>query len=240
MKMLAISEKEDRNIPLQEFELTKKEKIDLEHWHKKSRDAKESDRLKGILLRSEGWTVGMIAQALRIHESTITRHINDYREGKLTLTSGGSTSLLNEIQTQMLTTHLEIYTYQSTQEIIAHVQKEYRISYSVPGFNKWLHRHGFSYKKPKGYPHKASKNEPEKFISCYKKLKKNLGPNENILFMDSCHPSMSTKMSHGWIKKGHSKPIKTTASRTRINIIGAINMSKLTKPIVGFYSTVDS
>ena len=42
----------------------------------------------------------MIAQALRIHETTVTRHLNDYQEGKLSISSGGSSSFLNKIQTQ--------------------------------------------------------------------------------------------------------------------------------------------
>lgn len=65
-------------------------------------DSKASDRIKAVLLRSEGWTVPMISQALRRHESTIIRHLNDFREGKLTLSSGGSGSHLTESQTQEL------------------------------------------------------------------------------------------------------------------------------------------
>ena len=45
--------------------------------------------------------------------------------------------------------------------------------------------------------------------------------------MDSVHPSMNTKISHGWIKKGSDKVIATTASRSRLNISGAINLDKM-------------
>lgn len=224
---------------MQEFKLTKKAKTDLEIMHKKSKSFKDADRIKAILLRSEDWTVPMIAQALRLHESTIIRHINDYTEGKLTIASGGSNSLLNETHTQALIAHLEINTYQTTQEIIAYIQKKYKVSYTVPGLNKWLHRNGFSYKKPKGFPYKANKEQQEAFMASYDKLKKSIGPDEGILFMDACHPSMATKISHGWIKKGQSKAIETSSSRTRLNLIGAINLEKLTKPVLGSYSSVD-
>jgi len=64
--------------------LTQAQKKDLEHRHKKARDSRESDRIKAILLRSEGWTIPMIAQALRKHEVSISRHIQDYlKEEKL-------------------------------------------------------------------------------------------------------------------------------------------------------------
>ncbi len=72
--------------------LTNKEKSALEARHKACRDAKESDRIKAVLLRAEDWTIPMFSQALRIHENTVSRHINDYQDGKITISSGGSTS----------------------------------------------------------------------------------------------------------------------------------------------------
>jgi transposase len=224
---------------MEKFNLTSKDKAALELLHKQCRDAKESDRIKVILLRSEDWTIHMIAQALRIHESTVTRHINDYLDGKLNIASGGSSSMLSETQTEELLSHLTQNTYRTTQEIIAYIEDTYDVSYSVPGMNKWLHRNGFSYKKPKGYPYKASEEQQAKFISAYNKLKASIPSDEGILFMDSCHPSMATKLSCGWIKTGQSKPIETTASRTRMNLIGALNLSKLSKPIIASYTTVN-
>lgn len=211
----------------------------LELRHKQCRDVKECYRINAVLLRSEGWTIPMIAQALRIHESTVTRHINDYLDGKLNIASGGSTSMLSEAQTSGLLSHLTQNTYRTTQEIIAYIEETYNVGYSVPGMNKWLHRNDFSYKKPKGYPHKASVEQQEQFIAAYNKLKSTMASDEGILFMDACHPSMATKISCGWIKKGQSKPIETTASRTRMNLIGALNLSKMSKPIVASYTTVD-
>lgn len=45
--------------------------------------------------------------------------------------------------------------------------------------------------------------------------------------MDSAHPTMATKVVCGWIKKGVDKPIGQTASRTRVNVMGAIELSTL-------------
>lgn len=224
---------------METFNLTAKEKKELEQRHHSCRDGKERDRIKAVLLRSEAWTIPMISQALRIHESTVTRHINDYLNGKLNIASGGSSSMLSEAQTDKLLSHLTQNTYRTTQEIIAYIKDTYDVSYSVPGMNKWLHRNGFSYKKPKGYPYKASANEQQKFVCAYNKLKVALPSDEGILFMDSCHPSIATKLSCGWIKTGQSKPIETTASRTRMNLIGALNLSKISNPIIASYSTVD-
>ena len=59
------------------------------------------------------------------------------------------------------------------------------------------------------------------------------------MFMDSCHPSMATKITHGWIKTGQSRAIGTTASRTRLNLVGAISLDNISNPVVASYTTVD-
>ena len=60
------------------IQLIQKEKEALALRHKKSRDKRECDRIKAVLLCHEGWTSSMIAQALRKHEASIVRHLNDF------------------------------------------------------------------------------------------------------------------------------------------------------------------
>lgn len=67
--------------------------------------------------------------------------------------------------------------------------------------NKWLHRNGFTYKKPSGVPHKFSEEKQRQFIEYYKELKTTVG-DEPILFIDGVHPTQATKISYGWIRKG--------------------------------------
>lgn len=45
--------------------------------------------------------------------------------------------------------------------------------------------------------------------------------------MDSAHPTMATKVVDKWIKKGIDKPIAKTASKTRVNITAAIELSSM-------------
>ena len=81
--------------------LTSQQKTDLESRHKKACDARECDRIKAVLLASEGWSVSSIAQALRKSEFSISRHLNDYlKSEKLKPENGGSESHLNDEQTQ--------------------------------------------------------------------------------------------------------------------------------------------
>lgn len=226
--------------PMKKIHLTAKEKNILELRHTKCDDRKEGDRIKAVLLCSEGWTVPMISQALRLHESTIARHLNDYREGKLNINSGGSISQLSDSQTQELINHLEEHTYHYVHEIIKYVKEQFSICYSIPGMNKWLHRNNFSYKKPKGYPHKLNRQQQAEFIDAYNLLKSTLNPEDNLYFADSVHPSMATKLEFGWIRKGKNKTIGTTASRTRLNIIGALKLDDIGNTIIDKYDTVNA
>ena len=46
--------------------ITEQQKAELERLHDSSRDGRVRDRIKAILLASEGWSSAMIAQALRL------------------------------------------------------------------------------------------------------------------------------------------------------------------------------
>lgn len=223
-----------------EISLTSQEKSSLEERHRKTRDVHEHDRIKAILLRSEGWTVSSIAQALRVHESTITRHVKDYlKNQKLNFSKGGKESLLSEAQTEALITHLSTTLYHHTHDIIDYIERRWNIRYSVPGLNKWLHRNGFSYKKPKGRPHKAEEQKQAEFIELYENLKSELSPNEKLLFIDATHPTQATKISYGWIRTGKTQEVSTTASRTRLNLIGAVDLAEPERATVVAYDTVN-
>ena len=238
--MLAFLIQEDQYKDMPQVSLSKQQKSILESRHKRTRNGKERDRIKAVLLRSEGWTLEQIAQALRIHESSIKRHIEDFRDkNKLFLSSGGSESKLNEEQKQELIAHITKYTYTKQTDIITYIKKTYQVNFTVPGINKWLKRHGFSYKKPKSMPYKVDLEKQAEFIEKYQKLKDSLGENEGIFFMDAVHPTQATKVSYGWIKTGTDKPIQTTGSRTRVNIIGAIQLKNIAKAVASQYDTVN-
>ena len=185
------------------FKLTNDQRVNLDFLHEQTRDGKVRDRIKVVLLRSEGWTTALIAQALRLHETTIIRHINDYIEKeKLKPENGGSTSYLSREQTEEIVLHLMTETYQCSYQIIDYIFDNHKIRFSISGLNKWLHRQGFSYKKPKGVPHKFDLVKQAEFIEKYEALKAQV-TDEPILFIDAMHPTQATKVSGGWIKRGH-------------------------------------
>lgn len=208
--------------------LTEAQKVHLKERHKTEHDGRIRDRIKAVLLNDKGWTYKQIAEALLIHETTVWGHLNDYiQEDKLKPRSGGSRSKLDEQQTEALIAHLDENTYPSTKEIIGHIKQTYGVSYTQQGMHDWLTLHRFSHKKPKGIPAKFNVERQAAFIKKYDELKATLNANELILFMDSVHPTQETKITYGWIRTGVEKLIATVASRKRINLTGAIDLSTM-------------
>lgn len=222
--------------------ITETEKQALEKQHKTERDRRIADRIKAVLLHSEGWSQIDIAQALRIRPETVHDHLCDYQNSqKLKPQNGGSQSQLNEQQSTSLIGHLEERTYLKVSEICAYVEVTHHVKFTVSSMTKWLKRNGFSYKKPKATPAKADPVLQAEFIKQYQQLLNATPEDEPIEFADSVHPTMATKVIYGWIRKGkeHDKIIATTASRIRMNLMGSINLETM-EVTVNEYETVDS
>jgi len=220
--------------------LDHKEAEGLKARHRQEKNRKVADRIKAILLSDQGWTYRQIAQALLIDEQSVGRHVDEYKKtGKLGLLNGGSLGKLNQEQVEELTCHVQNITYLKIADIISHVQKQYGVVYTTQGMTPWMHAQGFSFKKPKGTPAKADPMKQEAFVRVYEKLLDHTPEDEPILFGDGVHPTMATKVSYGWIKTGTNKPIATTASRTRMNLMGALNLENM-QVVIGSYDTIDS
>ena len=158
---------------------------------------------------------------------------------KLKPENGGSKSHLNPDQTAQLMSHLEANTYLKSEHVCAYVEQTFGVKFTVSGMTKWLTRNGFSYKKPKGTPAKADPEKQAEFIRYYENLLNTLPEDEPVEFADAVHPTMATKVTYGWIRKGQDKLIATTASRTRINLLGSINLETMDVTIAS-HETIDS
>jgi transposase len=208
--------------------LSPEEIASLRLQHRKEKDRRVADRIKAVLLFHRGWSYKQIAEALFLDEITVSKHIREYQEEKkLRIVTGGSESKLSPAQTAELNVHLAAHTCVKVVDICAYVKGQYGIEYTISGMTSWLKKNGFSFIKPHGVPAKADPEKQKQFITEYEKLKEETPENEPILFCDAVHPTMATKTSYGWIKKGTRKIIKTTGSRTRMNIIGAINLKSM-------------
>ncbi len=111
----------------------------------------------------------------------------------------------------------------STKEVISYVKNKFKVTYSISGMNNLLHRLGFTFKKAKGVPGKAKKEDQEQFLKVYRGLK----PHGKVYFGDATHPLHNSILSYGWIKKGSEKEVFTNSGRNRVNIFGAISINDL-------------
>jgi len=220
--------------------LTHEEILSLRAQHKKEHDRRICDRIKAVILSNQGWSNEKIAEALLLHVDTISDHLKEFEElKKLSTNNGGSSSQLNAAHTLELINHIESYTYVKVKDLAAYIKTTYQISFSVPGLTKWLHRNNFSYKQPKGVPAKADPEKQQEFIKKYEDLMAKTLEDEPVVFGDGVHPTMATKISCGWIRTGQAKLIKTTASRTRMNIFGSLNLEDM-KLVSTIHETIDS
>ncbi len=202
MKLLDFLQNEDHSDVMTIY-LSEEQKQTLINLHLTCRDRHICDRIRCVLLSADEWSPDMIARSQLIHEATVRRHLSDgLNEEKLKPGNGGSQSHLNEAQTAELITYLMANLLPTTQAIVSVVDDLWGISYTVPGMNKWLHKHGVSYKKPVGIPHKFSAEAQQAFVDAYEGLQHEAGDDEPILFIDGVHPTQGTKLAYGWMPKG--------------------------------------
>jgi transposase len=209
--------------------LTKEEQIDLRRQHRSEKDGKARDRIKAVLLSNKGWTCDEIAEVLFIDDWTVRDHINAYKKTKKLANehSTGRPSKFTKEQEADLLAHITDITYVNAADICIYAKSKYDVTFSAKGMVLWLKEHGFVYKKPKPVPRNADPERQKAFIVEYEKMKKETPLDEPILFGDAVHPTSETKISYGWIPKGQERVIETTASRIRMNIVGAINLETM-------------
>lgn len=195
--------------------------------HKHERDKLVCDRIKVVLAYDEGYEPIDISKIVLLSAATARRYVDDYLASeKLSPNYHGSESKLNQESEQQLIAHLKVNTYLYVKDICVYVKKQFKVKYRVSGMTKWLHAHGFCYKKPHGVPAKANAAAQKEFLEGYLKLKKEAAiANEVILFVDSSHPQHQTQLAYGWILKGERKEIPMTGTQRRVNVMGAINLT---------------
>lgn len=165
--------------------LTTKERENLIKHHRQERAGRVRDRIKAVLAYDDGYSYSEIAKILLLDDETIRRHVEDYlNKKKLNPENGGSASKLSESESQKLIQHLSEVTYLYVKDICVYVKKDYQKKYSISGMTKWLHANGFSYKNPHAVPAKANKEQQQKFVKYYNKLKQKTGKKEPIYFVD--------------------------------------------------------
>lgn len=218
--------------------LTEEQVATLKIAHKQTREKRFADRIKAVLMVHNGFTYEQIQTALLLDEVTVRRYCKQFQEkgveGLLECQYHGGKSRLSVLQQNMLEAYLVSNTLTTAQQIRSYIQTTYGKTYTLIGVTKLLHRMCFTYKKPKVIPGKVSKEQQEQFLALYHNLKNNMGTKDHLYFSDATHPTHNTKPSYGWIKKGKRNDvyIKSNTGRSRLNILGALDIKDKTAVVI--------
>jgi len=228
---------------MKDYHLSPQQIAELEKLHLSLRDKRQADRVKAVLALAKGWSAAEVAQILLIDEKTSRNYFEQYlRGGDDALRQDhhpGAEPKLAEHQMRELDAALQEQILPDAKAVIAYIQKQYGVRYSVSGVIDLLHRLGFSYKKPTHVPGKQDPAQQQAFIEEYERIKAEKGECDPIYFVDATHPQHNSVPSYGWIKKGQEKELKANCGRQRLNINGAINIETL-EPVTGFYDTINA
>jgi transposase len=211
-------------------DLSTTQRAQLITQHRHTKDRRQADRIKTILLLDQGWEYRRIAEALFLDDSTLRDWIKQYEERGLNAllhdNFTGGKKHLSETQLETLKTELRSTVYVTAADICRYVEREFGMSYTPEGLVKLLHGIGFVYKKTKRIPGKADAEKQEAFLrEVYEATKEKMQPGDQLYFTDGVHPQHNVVASYGWIEKGTEKEVRSNTGRKRINVNGAINLN---------------
>ena len=210
------------------YQLLPEQVDELRKVHKRTRDSAVADRIKAVVLLSQGWESSKVAEALLIDERTVRQYFYTFKrlglDGLLFNSYHGRESRLNSEMQAELTQYLNEVAPATAKEVVVFVEEKYNVSYSVSGMTKLLRRLNFVYKKTKSVPSKSDEQAQREFVREYRVLREKSKPSEPILFMDGCHPVHNNAINYAWIQKGSEKRIKANTGRQRLNINGVIDI----------------
>ena len=194
---------------------------------RKEKYRKHADRIRVILLLDDGKKYKDIQDFYFIDDGTIRNWRKRYIEGGIERLMNDfwnvKKSSLSSEQLLELDAHLMDHTYGRVKDIADYIRIKHKVELEENSVLRIVKSMGYSFKKPKKVPSKASKEKQETFIKQYNGFKSH----GEVFFLDSTHPRFCPVLGYGWIKKGIDKFLPTNAGRIHLNITGAINVKSL-------------
>lgn len=123
-------------------------------------------------------------------------------------------------QQEILKLELKTRIYHTAGQVIAWVEEQFKVSYSLRGMQTLLKRLGFTYKKNRLMPGKADPEAQRQFVQWFETLRAELGPHDRIFFGDAAHVKHNAEAGYSWsaIAEPHLTP--TNSGRQRYNVLG--------------------
>jgi transposase len=184
-----------------------------------------ADRLRVVWLKAEGYKHHVIAHLLQMSINSVTNSLRRYLAGGLDAVCAtkyqGKQARLTAGQQEILKIELKTHIYNTAAQVIAWVEKQFEVSYTVRGMHTLLKRLGFTYKKNRLMPGKADPEAQRQFVLWFEKVRAELGPEDRIYFGDAVHAKHNAEAGYAWSESGKPHLIPTNTGRQRYNILGA-------------------
>lgn len=213
------------------YELSTKELEQLGFAHAEAKRryiGKIADRIKAVYLLGKGFSASSISEALLMDDNTVYRAYENYQangiEGLLETHYPGRDPELSEQELKELDETLQEQPCQTTKQVIAYVEKNFELSYSVSGMNALLKRLGYVYKKPRTIPGKYDPKAQQQFIQKYRKIRDQMTPEDSLFFMDGVHPQHNPIVQYGGFKQGSEPVLRTNTRYHRLHLQGVIDI----------------
>jgi hypothetical protein len=133
----------------------------------------------------------------------------------------GKKSWLTVEQKEVLKIELKTRIYNTAGQVIAWVEEQFKVSYSLRGMHTLLKRLGFTYKKNRLMPGKANPEVQRQFVHWFERVRAELGPDDRIFFGDAAHVKHNAEAGYAWSAVGEPHIIPTNSGRQRYNVLGA-------------------
>lgn len=213
-----------RHIRVAEMNRDEEAREDLRQLIRRTEKRKYADRLRVVLYKAEGYRHQDIAMLLQLGINQVTKILRRYLEdgvaGLLRDNYPGSQPRLTDEQQHLLTLELKTKMYNTARQVIAWVEKQWAVQYSLRGMHTLLKRLGFTYKKNRLVPRKADPEAQRLFVQWFNKLRAELGPQDRIYFGDAVHVKHNAEAGYAWSLIGEPHLIPTNSGRQRYNILG--------------------
>jgi transposase len=179
-----------------DYNLSSNQLNELRTAHRMTRDKREADRIKAVVLLATGWSAEQVAEVLQVDPNTVRNHFKRHQQGGLVglchVAFRGSDCLLTETELAILDAHLETHLYLTAKSIAHWVEEQFGVAYTESGMTALLHRLDYVHKKPKLIPGKADPKAQKAFLDKYEKIKQNKGEEDLIYY--SCFICQSDMM----------------------------------------------
>jgi len=133
----------------------------------------------------------------------------------------GKKSWLTVAQQEVLKLELKTRIYNTAGQVIAWVEEQFKVSYSLRGMQTLLKRLDFTYKKNRLMPGKANPEAQRQFVLWFESVRAQLGPDDRLFFGDAVHVKHNAEAGYAWSAVSEPHLIPTNSGRQRYNVLGA-------------------